>query len=96
MVLVFSFFALTALSLAAWWRVIVSNRDLRKVDYGMAMALFIAMCAVSLLVFYFAPLYGSWVWLLGFVSINGLAIQAISYLFGFSWGGEVLIYGESV
>lgn len=83
-----------AIVLFAWIRLFSSGKDDSRIDRQAAVLWLLAMGWVVALVCLGAPVWGGWVWLVGFVAVNGLAIQAAGFWFGFSWCNGIEIGSE--
>lgn len=83
-----------ALVLFAWIRIFSSDRQASRVDRQTSVLWLLVMGSVGALAGIFAVSYGPWVILAGFVAVNGLAIQAASFWFGFSWCDGIEIQGQ--
>lgn len=83
-----------ALVLFAWIGLFTSGRDPRRVDRHTAALWLLAMGGVAALAGIHAIAYGPWAILAGFVAVNGLAIQAVSFWFGYSWCDGIEIRGS--
>lgn len=83
-----------ALVLFAWVRLFASDRDNARIDRHAAALWLLAMGGVVTFAGVNAVAYGPWVILVGVVAVNGLAIQAVSFWFGYSWCAGIEIRGQ--
>lgn len=79
--------------LIAWVKLLRSGRDANRIDRQGAALWLLAMGGVAAFTGVSALAYGPWVILAGAVAINGLAVQAVSLLFGYSWCAGIEVQG---
>ncbi|WP_273767497.1 hypothetical protein [Aeromonas hydrophila] len=89
----YAFCIAIALVLFAWIGLFTSDRQASRVDRQTSVLWLLAMGGVAAFAGIHAIAYGPWVILAGFVAVNGLAIQAVSFWFGYSWCDGIEIQG---
>jgi len=89
----YAFCIAIALVLFAWIGLFTSDRQASRVDRQTSVLWLLAMGGVAAFAGIHAIAYGPWAILAGFVAVNGLAIQAVSFWFGYSWCDGIEIQG---